>query len=163
MKKGFTLIELLTVLAIIVIISTISFFSHSRVKESLSILRNANALASEIRKAQEWAISVKYTTSSAVYGYGIFIHPPTTTVSLFKDIDNDNNMTTTEILESFQLDPDITISSVSPSPLTIVFKPPYPKTYINNGATSTFEIHLKSPSGYTKTIIGNRSGLITVE
>jgi len=173
MKKGFTLIEILIVMTIIGILSAISFGAVKSGKKNLALLRSAQALATEIRRAQSMALAPKKIGENFPKSYGIYIEKTPLKIYLYADTSLPENKYTQndEIINDFcQFEKDlcggeVEIDYLSPNPnvLDIVFKPPHPTIIINqNGGNLEAEIRLKSNS-QTKTIKIYKSGLISVK
>jgi prepilin-type N-terminal cleavage/methylation domain-containing protein len=73
-NKGFTLIELLIIVAIIVIMSAVSFFSFNKNKENANLQVDAENLLLNIRKTQSMAMAVNSTGANNYQnGYGVFL------------------------------------------------------------------------------------------
>lgn len=70
-NSGMTLIELIVVLAILVIVASITITSYLNFKSSVSIKNLADDIALSVRKAQTSAMSSLSSNSSFSYGYGI--------------------------------------------------------------------------------------------
>ena len=132
MSKGFTLVELLVVTGIIVIFTAMILPNYRLGDDQLAIQRSAHKLSQDIRRAQEFAISVKEFNGSLPSGYGIYfnLNQPDRYV-IFADLNDDglysglNEKTEEAILEG-----NVRIDSFEPvtteTSLTIFFAPPDP-------------------------------------
>lgn len=66
---GFTLFEMLTSVAIILVVSSIVFFNHSKFKSDTELVNFAYRLALAVREAQVYSISVKQFNVSGVQNF----------------------------------------------------------------------------------------------
>ena len=99
-KKGMTLVELMVVIAILMILSSVTIFNSSNLNSHTTTQNLSDDIALSIRKAQSYAIGVHGTTSGTFdYGYGVNFttNAPTNIKNesssksfiLFTDIDGD--------------------------------------------------------------------------
>jgi prepilin-type N-terminal cleavage/methylation domain-containing protein len=174
MKNGFTLIELLTVLAIIFILTSISFPFYRTAQKQYILESAAQKLAQDIRRAQEMAISARVCEpcgNKVPPGYGIYLQQGNTSYFIYADT---NPAHGNEIydggdvkIETISFEGKVFIKNVNPSSLSINFKPPDPKIRIGNSSQSLNEtsitISLLNDTSKTKTIRVNKAGLIYVE
>jgi type II secretory pathway pseudopilin PulG len=73
-KKSFTLIEILVVIAIIIILTSLSFFSFGTAKKNLALERAIHKLAQDLKWAQKMSLGAEKVTPAQVVppGYGIY-------------------------------------------------------------------------------------------
>ena len=75
LNKGFTFTELMVVMAVIAILTTISFPYYNSIKKSLTLERSSAKLVQDIRRAQGMALSGQ--APGGVFpagGYGIYLN-----------------------------------------------------------------------------------------
>lgn len=139
--------------------------NYRRGEEAFALQRAAHKLAQDLRQAAEMAIAGKeYGGSFPPGGYGIYFSLTDSTYILFADLDGNKLYDSGEDVKSLSLqERGVRISNISPGPsLSIVFFPPDPTVFINNGASSQADITLEQ-KGETKTITINRVGLIDID
>jgi prepilin-type N-terminal cleavage/methylation domain-containing protein len=171
-KKGFTLVEVLTSIFIIAILSAVILVNYRQSNRQYALLRSANKLAQDIRRAQQMAMTTKeYGGSIPPGGYGIYINTGDTSYILYADNNPADPPGGNEIYEpgdfvteTINFESGVSVQSVNPSPLSVNFKPPDPTTKISNGASEMNEgVITLTLQSKTKTIKVNKSGLVWVE
>lgn len=174
MKKGFTIIELLVAISIFIIVTSLVVANFRRGARSDELKIAVAGLASTLQRAQTMALAGEAISGIVpLGGYGIYITlgEPNQYI-IFADNNNDKNYNANENEELaggiFFLPSGVVINQLNPGPfVNIVFKPPKPTIYINNGETSpnSATITLKDlVSNQTKSVIVNRiSGQISIE
>ena len=70
-QAGMTLVELMVVLAIFLIVAGLTIFDYGRFRSSVSLQNLSDDVALSIRRAQNYAIGVRNSSSSFANGYGI--------------------------------------------------------------------------------------------
>ena len=168
MKKGFTLIEAVVVISIILILSGMVLLNQRASQAQFALQRSAHKLAQDIRRAKDLAMSTqKFNDEIPEGGYGIYIKLATSDSSykIYADLNGNEEWNASDgIVETCDLEKKIFIKSVSPSPLSINFKPPDPEVKISQDATSAIiELAIGSDPDNIKTITVNKLGLITIE
>lgn len=191
MKRGVTLVELLIVLIIIIVLAAIIFPGYQSARLQLALLREANRIAQNIRKAQEMAMGTKEketdilgSTEIPKGGYGIYFEKGEgiTSYSIYADKNGNEYYRGTEgdeIMETIDLEKVVYIKefvsdSENPNKISINFRPPDPRVKIEDTVTPgaagaggynniTITIALRAAPGKTKNITVNKVGLITVE
>jgi len=174
MKNGFTLTELLTVLAVIFILTSVSFPAYRTAQKQYVLENAARKLAQDIRKAQEMAISARICGpcgDKVPPGYGIYLHQGNTSYLIYADTNpaqgNEIYDGGDVIIETISFESGVFIKNVNPSSLSINFKPPDPKIRIGNNSQTLSEVSivlsLSTDTSKTKTIKVNKAGLIYVE
>lgn len=168
MEKGFTLIELLTVLAIISILSSVSFAYYREGEKEFALLRSAHKLAQDIRRAQEMAMGARECCDGKIpAGYGIHLKKNDDFYLLYADTNppkGNENYDNDEEIEKIFFEKGIYIKNLSPSNVSINFKPPEPKVKISGDADELeIVISLKDRPEKEKKIKVNRAGLVFVE
>ncbi len=165
---GFTLIELLIVMAIIVIISGVSLANWRGGEKQYALLRSANKLSQDLRRAEEMAMSAReFQGQIPRGGYGVYFKDQEKDhYILFADLNGNQHYDSglDGLIEDVKIEKDIQISQLSASPLTIVFTPPDPTVTIKPDA-STAAITLAIGTNLTKTRIirVNKAGLVYIE
>jgi prepilin-type N-terminal cleavage/methylation domain-containing protein len=170
MKRGFTLIEILTVLAIIFILTSISFPFYRLAQKQYILEGAASQLAQDLRKVQEMAISTKICEvcgGIVPSGYGIYLQQGTSFYTIYADTNNNEIYDGDALIQTISFEGGVFIQSLNPSSLSINFKPPDPKIRIGDSFYDLSEVSivlsLSSDVSKTKTVRVNKSGLIYVE
>lgn len=189
-KEGFSIIELIVTISILVIINTLVFASYPKFRQSVSLRKTSQEIASTIYQAQTYALGVKeFTTSSGEEkfpGYGAHFDissGPTDSFVLFADIPDSSGKGNnkydgeSENVELFKIQTGDRISeicgtnglypdcSLSLSTADIIFLRPNPVVTLTDGSNlfSNVGIKIKSSQGQEKTINIWLSGQISVE
>lgn len=167
MNKGFTLIEMLVVLAIIGVITGIVVFNIGSEKQNSALLRSAQNLSLNLRRAQNFALSSKnFKTSSVPCSWGVHFNTDSKSYVIFADLASaqdcsDKNLVRnsdgSEDFEAVNLDAGVTVIS---SFTDVVFTPPDPIVNFTPDPTSA-SITLTNKNGATKVIIINKAGFIS--
>lgn len=171
MSKGFTLIEILVVLATIIIITGIVIFNIGNERQNSALLRSAQKLSLDLRRAQSFALSSKtYKTSGVPCGWGIhFSGVGSTNYIIFADLASAVNCSDRDFIragngsedfETANLESGISINSLSGNLSDVVFTPPDPTVNFTPGQTSA-NIVLINKNGATRTINVNKTGFIS--
>ncbi len=170
-NQGFTLIEVLVVLAIIVIITGIVIFNVGLERQNSALLRSAQKLSLDLRRAQSFALSSKtYKTSGVPCGWGLHFNGlSSTNYVIFADLASSANCSDRDFIragngsedfETANLESGISINSLSSSLSDVVFTPPDPVVVFIPGQTSA-SIILINKDGATRTISINKTGFIS--
>lgn len=167
-RKGFTLIELLVVMAIIVIISGLSLVNWRGGEKQYALLRAANKLSQDLRRAEEMAMSSReFQGQIPKGGYGVYFKEQEKDhYILFADLNGNYSYDpgSDGLIEDVKIEKDIQISQLSSSPLTITFTPPDPIVTIKPDApTATITLAIKTDPTKTRTIRVNKLGLVYIE
>lgn len=190
---GFTLAEVLVSMFIFTIITTAVVINYRvgnrntelrlAAEEMASFIRNAQIMAQAGRtvklcarddgqlKVCEADVSGCTTACEAQTprgGYGIYVRDTTSALIFFansinpdeKDYNDGENVSTIRL----QLPSKVSISIINPSPLTILFEPPRPRTWINHISSGEAQIILRhTDTDATRTItVKSVSGRIEV-
>lgn len=180
-QKGITLIEVLASLLIIALLSALSFAINRQTNQRFNLLRSANKLAQDIRRAQQMAMAAtEFHGAVPEGGYGIYLFRETNTYILFADCDNNHQYISgeltcidefgdgfSEIVEEISLEKGVKIKCLYDfcwSLGEIVFAPPDPTTYLLpfGWIPITIQISLETDPTKTKTISVNPAGLIEI-
>ncbi|MBL7155470.1 MAG: prepilin-type N-terminal cleavage/methylation domain-containing protein [Candidatus Portnoybacteria bacterium] len=163
---GFTLTELLVVMFIISLLSGLVLAGHRSGQKKYALSQATQQLVSDLRKAQNMAMSGVEMTGRS--GYGIYANKDDISYTIYAD-KNDNSSyqgePPDELIGTIDLPSQIKISFVSPllSKVDIFFKPPEPTTYINAnagaGISGTITLELEGTS-LTKMVTVTTAGLI---
>ena len=168
---GFTLIELLVSFGVMVLLSGLALTSWKAGSQNLVLARAVSLVAQDIQKAQEFSLSGKPATCFAsapegsMLGYGTFF--TSSTPSSYLIFANCNTIAsyevgTDQIVETKNLEQGITVFSVSPSPLSILFVPPAPDVKIEPGNALLGDVVLQNSQGKQKTLRVNTKGVIDI-
>ncbi|MDO8436189.1 MAG: prepilin-type N-terminal cleavage/methylation domain-containing protein [bacterium] len=169
--KGFTLIELLVVISIVVILTVIIVPNFRNAEKQLALNRSAHKMVQDIRRAQEMAMSAK-TFNGSVPSGGYGIHFRLSWKTYYKIYADSNNNQAYDAgdgeVETINLEKGVYIKNISPSSLSVNFKPPDPVTKITTeaGADSAFAaitLSLEANPTKEKIITINKAGLIQGE
>ncbi len=161
MNRGFTLIEMLVVLAIIIIITGIVVFNVSTEKQNSALLRSAQKLSLDLRRAQNYALSSKgFKTDVAVpWGWGVhFFGAGSGNYVIFADRNNNQIYDYNEDLETVNFEKGVTLSFSNIS--DTVFIPPEPMTVFTPNQTVASVILINKDST-TRAITINKTGFIS--
>ncbi len=169
--KGFTIIELLVVLAIIIIITGIVIFNIGSERQNSALLRSAQKLSLDLRRAQSFAFSSKtYRTIGVPCGWGLhFNGVNSTSYIIFADLASFTNCSDRDFIrasngsedfETANLESGISINSLSGNLSDVVFTPPDPVVVFTPGQISV-SIILINKDGATRTININKTGFIS--
>jgi len=181
-SKGFTILELLIAIAVIAILTSVSFYGYNAKREKLTLDSEVNNIIGEIEHAREMSIaSQEYTREGADpvmpkggYGAMIEINSPGT-VSLIADFDNDGTVPgeNTDVIKHLVLDSRVAIKGLVSDQgacdwIIVLYKFPFPNAQItdNTGATSSdayMVVVLKNDPSKEKRIYFNSAGLIYVQ
>ena len=168
-NKGFTLIELLVAMSIVAIMTSLLVLNYKPFKQELALRQEATKLAQNIRKAEEMAMSAQdFPSCGDTYsrGYGVYFKSSDPhKYFLFADCDNsgDYNSKSDKIVETINFNSRVKITSLSDSPLQIVFSPPNPDITISPSSVSVAEITISNDDGNSKKVKVNKSGLIYIQ
>ncbi len=170
MNKSFTLIELIVVTSIIILLSAIVFPNYRGIERQFALQRSAHKLAQDIRRAGEMAMSTKEFQGKVPAGYGIYLKQGERDYLLYADTNpsqgNEKYDGGDGKIETINLEKGVYIQNISPSSLSINFKPPIPtikiKTKGEDSTTAVITLSLESDSTKTKIIKVNSAGLINV-
>ena len=170
-SNGFTIIELMVVTAIIVIISAIVIFNVGSQRQNSALLRSAQKLSLDLRRAQSFALSSKnYKTTGVPCGWGLHFNGiGSTNYVIFADLASLTNCSdrdfirannSSEDFETTNLESGISINSLSGNLSDVVFTPPDPIVNFTPGQTSAIIILINN-DGATRTININKTGFIS--
>ncbi len=184
LKKGFTLVELIVVTSIVLLLSSIFLANYRAGGKEYSLLRAANKLAQDIRRAGEMAISTREckpppTSCPAAGGvptggYGFYIDKSQDDrYFIYADSGtspNPEKYTSGEEIETIFLETGVYIKDLQPTSanFSINFKPPDPTINIKdatgqNKDNMTITIALRTDPTKTKLIKVNKVGLIDID
>jgi len=170
-NTGFTLIEMLVVLAIMVIITGIVIFNVGTQRQNSALLRSAQKLSLDLRRAQSYALSSKiFRTMGVPCGWGVhFNGVSSTSYIIFADLASAQDCSNEDFIrdsngsEDFEvanLEAGITINSLSNNLSDVVFSPPEPTVNFTPNQTSA-SVVLINKDGVTRAININKTGFIS--
>jgi type II secretory pathway pseudopilin PulG len=171
-KNSFTMIELLVVASIIAVLTAIFFVNYRNSNQQFAVLRSANKLAQDIRRAGEMAMSASPCCGGIIPpGYGVWLEQGNSYYIIYADTYpalGDGFYTTSDTtIETVQMENGVTIEDVSTAnkKVGINFAPPSPTIkirFLETNEIDTVTITL-SGGGTTKTVQVNDVGLVSVE
>lgn len=176
--KSFTLVEILVVIAIILLLSSITFLDYRTSQHQLNLKRAANKLAQDLRRAQGMAMSAALSEKTGGEvpegGYGIQFEE-TNTYILFGDKNSNHSYDSGSDywIEALETEKEVTIKSFRTSggernKITITFVSPDPQVFIKTPLGlepkwAEITLALEQDPDITMTVYVNKAGLITVE
>ena len=165
-QAGFTLIELLVVISIIGLLSSLVLANHHNSQKKYALSQATQQLISDLRKAQNMAMSGVDIEIGQYYGYGLYLNKVDSFYIIYADKnDNTSYQPSDTTIETVNLSSQIKINSLSPlaNKIDVFFKPPEPTTYINansgTGISGIITLELEGTS-LTKTVTVTTAGLI---
>ncbi len=169
--RGYTLVELLIVVAIISIMSVMSFAGYGTSQKNVILRQEVQKLVLDLRRAQNMAMNVSQLSSSEIPLGGYGVHFDTSfsgAYIIYADTDNSRTYSGAgEIFITRTLSSSVIISGISiginlgslnpTSPVDINFVPPDPKVKINTNDNYFARITLRygGAGGPTKDITVN--------
>jgi prepilin-type N-terminal cleavage/methylation domain-containing protein len=166
-SNGFTLVEMLVVMFIIAIISLLILTNYRSGQKAYALSQASQKVVSDLRRAQNMAMSGKKSVTETIYDYGIHFDASSSYYTIFADKQVNNERYNSSLdaqIEKIDLTNSIKIKTVSPnsSGLDIVFEPPNPKTYINKTATgpATITLQYGDDASLTRTVTVTTAGLV---
>jgi len=171
MNKGFTIVEVLVVLSIVGIIAGIAIFSVGAERQNSALLRAAQKLSLDLRRAQSFALSSKtFKTSGIPCGWGMhFNGAGSRSYIIFADKAVNVNCSDRDFVRAFDgsedfetvnLESEISINGLSNNLSDVVFYPPEPSVvFVPDQAT--VNVVLANEGGATRTVTINKTGFIS--
>ncbi|MCC7500560.1 prepilin-type N-terminal cleavage/methylation domain-containing protein [Candidatus Nomurabacteria bacterium] len=156
---GFTLVELTVVVAIVVVLTGLILFRHSRFDSSTLLRSLAYSVALSVRQAQVYGTSVRGVgAGSSVYAPGFGVHfseTEPTRYFLFSDVDGDNTWEASETVTTQSLGRGFSIRDICAVTaggtvscmsgggidwMTVYFRRPNPEAiiYTSNGSAYSY-------------------------
>jgi Tfp pilus assembly protein FimT len=163
-KSGFTLVEMIVITGIIVLLATLALANYRQGEKQYLLQTCKQGVISSLRQGQNMALSsLEFEGEVPAGGYGLYFSQNSDNFFLFADKNDDkfyNGLG--EKVEEINLPQNIIIFNLNPSPLHIVFTPPWPETFINGSkATEMATIVLKEiKKGETTTVSITNQGVI---
>ncbi len=169
-NKGFTLIELMVVVSIVVIFSMLATIGWRKSQNNLALERSSVKLTQDIRKALDLSLSGTWfqCASGKISGYGIyFATVAPNSYLIFADCNGNNTYDAGDgAVQTISLESGVVISQISKDPLSIMFLPPNPAVFFNNGQSpgsqETITVSAVG-SSETKTISINSNGVASIQ
>lgn len=167
-ESGTTLTELLVVMFILSLLSTMALVGYRDHQKKYSLSQSAQRLSSELRKAQNMAMS-GVDIAGNYYGYGVYLSDDATSYLLYGDVNNDSIYQVGDTtIETISLLEKVRVKEIVPvaNDIDVFFKSPNPTTYIDGsnlaGKTATITLEIIGES-MEKNVIITTSGLIEVD
>jgi len=170
-QAGFTIIEMMVVVSIIGLLSSITILNYNSVGRKSVVAMAAQNLASDVRKAQSYALNGKIVGSNKG-SWGIYFNQDVdnrNSYRLFTDFNNDYKRDPNEDFQIIKLPKNVVIDfiSTSYSQSSVVYIPPDPKINITINDTiqaNVITIVLKDVDNIaSSTVIINDFGLVDVQ
>lgn len=156
-KNGFTLVELLVSFFIITIISALIFFNYRQGQKEGALLRSAQRLASDLRKAQSMATSTLVINGIVYNYYGLNLSTGSQNYIIYGSSDGLYTEGIAKKIETISLEQNVKI--LSPTSANINFKAPFGETTLTGALTITLSFLDESK---TKDVIIKTSGQIEI-
>jgi prepilin-type N-terminal cleavage/methylation domain-containing protein len=156
-ELGFTLIEFLVVLFIISLISGAALANYGSSKQRYYVSKATQQFASDLRRAQNMALTGKIQGMTVPQGYGIHI-VSSSQYLLFYNTDSQKTYQGSGVLETINIEGG---SALAPVNYDIYFTPPEPLTYLQ-GVNSGLQLFVISSGSYSKTVSINVNGKIEI-
>ncbi len=179
LSQGFSLIELLITMSIMMIVSGLVFFNHSRFNSNILIENLAYEISLTIRQAQSFGWLVKETSGGFEGGYGVHFDSDSDEFLIFADTHpsgapnhiydagSDEIIDELKMMNNNKIDQLCVETDCSAGILDISFVRPNPDAFIRADGSgtdkATAEIHVISPKGLKKKILINKIGQISIE
>ncbi len=165
---GFTLMEAIVSLTLIAILSAVVLPNYTNIRSQFALLRDAYALAQNLRITQEMAISARKVEGSVPFSYGIHISTIEDNQGylIYADINGDQQyvVNVDQIVEEVELNKGIVLQEIPTNFLSINFQGPDPITFISSGDNVVeIVLMLKENAQEFETVFINKAGLIYVE
>ena len=183
MNKAMTLIEVLTVVTIMLILMAVVFINP---RPSVDLDGAARQLASDLRRAQNMAMSAEEQNISppaappnyeVLCGTGVFLAGDGKTYTIFGNYNpSDLSLCTgdnkkhgsaipfvTKDSETINLKDDYGVEVTNGQSLSIYFTIPSGSAYIDNGSTTELGIELTANDGSTRTVTVTSAGKIEIQ
>jgi len=167
--KAFTIIEMLVIIGVLSLMSSILILYSRRAEQYVVLFKEQAKVINILSRAKALSIST-YSRSEVPCGYGVHFEAPRTFL-IFKDLPVNSNCssadkkysdsTSSELVESFQLDSRVLFDSLSLS--DILFIPPDPKVVITPSQDEATVVLKTIDGSKSATIRVNSAGQITTE
>ena len=171
-KKGFTLFEMMISTFIIATLAAVTLVNYHSYGRKADLNMAAQKLASDIRRTQSYALSLKeFGGMPPDGGWGIFCQKSGSDYIIYIDANNNQFYNAGEEYDNIALAQgvninDLLLDGTSRNNLYLTFEPPDPAVYICwNSAqcdNNIAEIELSNSAGEAKTIKVNKFGLVDV-
>ena len=170
-KKGFTILEFIIIMAIMTTLSAVLVAIQQSEEKKMALGRSAFQLFQKVREVQEMAMSSQTTDcgGNPSYSFGIYFDSVSSPESylIFADCNaNGQKDSGDKEIKEISLEKGVEISSTSPTPLSIIFSPPNPTTFINgssSGREAEIIFSLSSGGAARKKVKVNTAGRIQIE
>ncbi len=160
-KSGFSIIEILVVISIIVLIAAVLIFSYRGNEKNYVLNQAAQIFASNVRRAQNMALSGVKEGCATPNGYGIYIKDSSSYILYCCNDSGTTYSCSHADIETFSFSGNL---SISPTAKEVFFVPPDPTAYINGLAGSPNSQNFTlSIAGITKDVVVYFSGKVEIE
>ena len=165
--SGFTLFEMMTAIAIVAVLSIFTLANINSGSNEHALLRSAQVFASNIKRAQNLALSPKKYGANPVCFYGIKIENASSYFLYYDDRNNCtgsvkyNNGQSTK-LETIRLEDGVVFTNITNKDVSFV--PPEPIVYFSGSSNfSDQSMVLKLANGNSRTVTVNKFGNVEVQ
>lgn len=140
-KSGFTLVELIVTMGVFLLITSVVLAQYRSFGVNAEFRNAVEGVVLSIREAQVYgaggktAVAKSCGTPSSPFTcpYGVLFQNLGTSYVVFVDVDGNGVYSSAEEIQTHNLPSGITTTGITPSsPLSIVFKRPFPDALINN-------------------------------
>jgi Tfp pilus assembly protein FimT len=161
---GFSLAEMVTVIAVMMIMMSIVMVDYNASGKKSAVISAAQAMVSNIRKAQSYALGGKNINNNAGR-WGLYFSKASSSYVLFTDTNKDNLYQNSEAYLKIDLPTGVIIDDFlnGGTSVSLICIPPGPKVIIKNDSTATSSEDIILLSGGNKKRVNiNNFGLVDI-
>lgn len=171
-KSGFTLVELIVTMGIFLLITSVVLAQYRSFGVNAEFRNAVEGVVLSIREAQVYGAGGKTAgviqcgnpPSLFTCSYGVQFQNLGTSYFVFVDVNEDGTLTSSEEIQTHKLPTGITTTGITPaSPLSIVFKRPFPDALINNNPSITSASVTLTKGGKSSVISITSAGQVSIQ